>query len=354
MHRFTLVCTVLVVLSGTLACKKPLPDDPGSDDSCRPAEPGQALTDLYVSGFFTSSVQRFAGPGADSPGAPRPAPGQELAFYARPVSRRPWGLAFGPGGDFLYVANQQGSFGGAVARVHGPSSETPGAPAPGPGLPDSAFIADTQGTALSLVFGADGLLYVGSAGPVRRFDATTGALLGDFTSGRIPVEVGGLTFGPDGHLYVSSYNSCAPGPECRGEAGEVLRFDGQTGTFLDVFVANGTGGLSHPQGLAWLGGNLLVADAGAGVLRFAGPARSSPGAPLPAEGREGALFAWREGLAALQLAIGPDCNVYVSGSDSSGSGGGVVRFDGRSGADLGDFVSVEGGPRGLTFQPHPE
>ncbi len=50
----------------------------------------------------------------------------------------------------------------------------------------------------------------------------------------------GLTFGPDGHLYVSSY-----------ETDSVLRYNGTTGAFIDEFVAAGSGGLKSPTGLTF-------------------------------------------------------------------------------------------------------
>jgi DNA-binding beta-propeller fold protein YncE len=44
-----------------------------------------------------------------------------------------------------------------------------------------------------------------------------------------------LTFGPDGDLYVGSFGT-----------GDILRFDGTTGAFLNAFVPAGSGGLGGP------------------------------------------------------------------------------------------------------------
>ena len=46
-----------------------------------------------------------------------------------------------------------------------------------------------------------------------------------------------MTFGPDGSLYVASYNN-----------DQILRYDGSTG---EVFVAAGSGGLVEPEYLTF-------------------------------------------------------------------------------------------------------
>ena len=272
-------------------------------------------SDLYVSGFFDSSVQRFLGPRSAAPGLPGGA-------YARPVSRRPWGLALGPDGA-LWVANQQGS--PAIVRISGPFSATPGV---------VETIVDS-GAFYDLAFGPDGNLYAAGAGPVRRYDVVTHALIDEFTRGYTLAQTRGIAFGPDGNLYVSNYT---------GDKGEIVRFDGQSGDFLGVYIAAGRSGLRAPWKIAFDGhGDLLVAnwESGSGnILRF------------PMHGLQKPVFIARDGLNPLYLAIGPDRNIYVSSSDASGSGGSVLRFDGRTGAFIDVFIpSVAGGPRGLLFAP---
>ena len=276
--------------------------------------------DLYVSGFFDSSVQRFAGPRSSAPGA------KTAAFYSRPVARRPWGLALGPDGA-LWVANQTGSPG--IVRISGPFSATPG---------EVESIVDL-GAFYDVAFGPDGNLYAAGAGPVQRYDVVTHKLIDEFTHGYDLAETRGIAFGPDGNLYVSNYIA--------GQKAEIVRFDGQTGEFIDVYIARGHGGLSAPWKIAFNGrGELLVVDWESGegrILRY--PARLH-------RGSSAATFITYPNFEPLYVAIGPDQNIYVSNSDSSGASGSVLRFDGRTGAFIDVFAAnVAGGPRGLVFAP---
>src|SRR5205085_11808110 len=105
---------------------------------------------LYVSGFFSSSVQRFFGPFSATQGS--------RGKYAANVARRPWGLAFGPDGN-LYVANF-GTFSQAIMRVQGPFSANAGA--------ISTFV--DSGAFFDVAFGPDGNVYAAGRGPIVRYD----------------------------------------------------------------------------------------------------------------------------------------------------------------------------------------
>src|SRR5262249_27034289 len=76
-----------------------------------------------------------------------------------------------------------------------------------------------------------GTVATGTDGEVLRYDGRTGAFLDVFVppgSGSRLDSSADLAFGPDGNLYVSSYDT-----------DEVLRYDGRTGAFLDGVVPAG-------------------------------------------------------------------------------------------------------------------
>jgi formylglycine-generating enzyme required for sulfatase activity len=149
----------------------------------------------------------------------------------------PHDIAFGPDGK-LYVANFAG---GNVTRHDGQSSEV------------VAVLSAPYG----LGFGPDGRLFVGSAAQdsISMYDVITpdlaDRLLGSFTGGGLndPLDI---IFDAAGSLYVSSYQS-----------DQVLKFvsSGQSFNFASVFVTQNDGGLDGPTGLAWgPNGDLYVAS----------------------------------------------------------------------------------------------
>jgi len=232
------------------------------------------------------------------------------------------GIHFSTQAD-LFVSSQAGTQANHVLRYDGTTGASLGVFDSGGGL---------EGP-LGITFGPDGNLYVASANNNRvvRYDGVSGANLGTFASGGGLAAPISLTFGPDGNLYVSS--SCC----------QVLRFNGATGAFVDVFAT--LAGPDYPRGLTFgPDGQLYVVSYNtASVERF--------------DGVTGAFFDTfvppaSGGLATpSDLAFGPDGNLYVTGGSFPNPG--VFRYHGVTGAFLGQFASVGEGPYpiGMTFGP---
>jgi hypothetical protein len=137
-------------------------------------------------------------------------------------------FAFGPGND-LYVASVETN---EVLRYDGVT-----------GTFEGAFVkAGPDGVIgpSGLTFGPDGNLYVGNGQGVNRYNGRTGALIDLFVrqgSGGLDTPVG-MVFGPDDNFYVASAGS-----------GEILRYDGRTGRHPETFVPLGRGGISGPRNI---------------------------------------------------------------------------------------------------------
>ncbi len=229
---------------------------------------GSAKADLLVTDQTNHSVLRFSNAGV-SLGTFIPS-GSGGQLDGIPV--------FGPDGNLYFIDDQ-----GGILRYNGST-----------GAFIDKFVPAGSGGMLSTgysFFGPDGNLYVSdySAHVVRRFNGTTGASMGVFTSGYNLVAAVGSAFGPDGNLYVADEVS-------------IVKFDGTTGAFISVFVAAGSGGLLGPSLLAFRpDGFLYVGSAHSGVLRYnaqtgAFVSQIVPDLGIRADGG---------------LAFGPDGNMYV-------------------------------------------
>jgi streptogramin lyase len=180
----------------------------------------------------------------------------------------PRGIVFGPADGHLYVSSRDTD---EVLRYDGTT-----------GVFLDFFVANESGGLnhpTNLTFGPDGNLYVNGYenDQVLRYDGTTGAFLDIFVADDPATldidETGGLrqplgiTFGPDGNLYVSPFND-----------NQVFRYDGATGALIDAFVSNDpatafvdeTGGLDRAaETLFDPVGNLLVSSFGNNqVMRY--------------------------------------------------------------------------------------
>jgi len=287
--------------------------------------------------------------------------------------KEPQFLLIGPHDHDLYVGS--GHFGGplhAVLRFDG----TDGSPVGDGEFTESDVIESTHGVIFgpdgNLYVGdwlhSNGGLGQPIGGRILRFDGITGAYMDDF----VPAGAGSLW-----HPFGMSFGPRPGAPDkldlyvCNAIQGNnILRFDGTTGEFLGVYVAAGSGGLQLPSSATFgPDGNLYVASfQNQAVMRYQGPAGGNPGAPMPSAGNSGAIFVPTNSgglLATGAVLFGPDGNadgredLYVSSAEFTGGGadkahhGSVKRYDGTTGAFIGTFVEVGSGgldnAYGLTF-----
>jgi hypothetical protein len=299
-----------------------------------------AYADLFASNQGANNILRYHERTGDFLGEFIPAGSGGLGI--------PDGLLFGPEGN-LYVGSLETD---SILRYDGITGD----PLPSAGNSGATFVPSGSGGLTFgspgsddawMIFGRDGNLYVksggihGSPGSVLRFNGATGEFIDVF----VPEGSGGLTgpralvFGPDGNLYV---NSSDPGP------GSVLRYDGTTGVFLDVFVPAdsdpyGENSAGVPRGLVFgPDGNLYVTyNFGQAfhpsVLRYDG--RTGAFIDAFVTDGSGGLYAATDPL------FGPDGNLYVRSAQNLAEAG-VLRYDGTTGAFIDQFVPYASG--GLT------
>jgi len=220
------------------------------------------------------------------------------------------------------------------------------------GAPKDTFAQQLIASPEAVVFGPDQNLYFTSffSRSVERYNGDTGNYIGRFASTPLHGPEG-LAFGPDGNLYVVD-RIVQTGTQ--NTAAAVLRFDGATGAFIDEFVKQGMGGYNNPGGITFgPDGNIYVTS---GTQSQSGPATNNAQI-LRFDGRTGAfkdifVSANSGGLEnPFFLLFGPDGNLYVSSVTKNS----VFRYNGTNGAFIDTFIpSNRGGlsrPTGMSFGP---
>lgn len=193
----------------------------------------------------------------------------------------PQDMLLGPDGLLYVTSAGNGTSNGSIRRYDPQTGAAMG------------FIS-VPGDPLGIVLGPDGNLYVGSDGAttssVYEIDPTSGQILSTFATAapsvlRTPMD---LAFGSDGKLYVSSFNTNA-----------VLRFDGQSGAFVDVF-ATSTG----PVG--------MLPDGAGGMYVTSYPGANQSGV-LNHYASDGSLIRWAYAAEFPgRMVYGPHDLIYVS------------------------------------------
>ena len=186
-----------------------------------------------------------------------------------------------------------------------------------------------------MVFGRDGNIYVtvSQSNQIVRLNGQTWAFIDVFATNGLGVPAA-IRTGPDGNFYV-----------CNNSSNNIAVLDGQTGALLRSF---GQTNLQNANDLVFgPDGMLYVADRSKGVVKF-----------NPASGSFISVFCdpaiFTNGFA-YGVAFGPDGNLYVSQSASVNAGNVscVLRFNGTNGVFIQKFASGGGlwNPVGLTFGP---
>ena len=186
-----------------------------------------------------------------------------------------------------------------------------------------------------VLFGKDGMLYVSFwHGPesttVHRYDPLTGEDLGPFTTGYVLDEPTKMSWGPDGHLYVSQWGATK---------WNVAVFDGDSGAFLRL-ATNEPSKLNLMDHTWDADGNLYVvafgsASGGRDVRRY-NEAGTYTGSLVSQGVLVGPVNLWFE----------PDGDLMVLDWGNQNGTGRVLRFDGTTGVlkqtVVSGLVHVEG------------
>ncbi|MFN0077631.1 MAG: SdrD B-like domain-containing protein [Prosthecobacter sp.] len=194
-----------------------------------------------------------------------------------------------------------------LANAIDPSSQVISTTAQGGGLTTFISTGLSASGVRGMAFGPDGHVYAldNTDGAIERFNVTTGAYLGAFTTG-LP-DCYDLVLGPDNHFYVTLRSGA-----------KVVKVNGTTGAIIGDFVTASSGGLTNAQGLAFSpdGTALYVANSSRQVYQYNGATGAF--VSIAINDTPGNYF-----LSTQDLAFGPDGALYISDYSSAR----VIRFD---------------------------
>jgi len=165
-----------------------------------------------------------------------------------------------------------------------------------------------------VAFGPDGSIYVMTGFDLATYSRDTAELIADITPPFDRRSWPNMTFGPDGNLYVPS-----------GNRGVVYRYDRDTGNYLDYFVAPEpyTGTEFGPIAFGPDGFFYCVVATG-DILRFNGRTKEFID-----------VFVERTYVPPRDLAFGPDGDLFCLFPKE------VLRYNGDSGELLGKFAALD-------------
>jgi len=268
-----------------------------------------SASELLVTNYFGNSLTRFDWSG------------NSLGTYSGGTLSGPLGMSTGSDG-LLYVTSESNN---SVQRFNTTTHAYVDTIASGAGLNGpTAVTFDGGGNLLVANFNDSSVGKFSSGGSYQGQFVTPG-------SGGLNGPDIGTTIGPDGNLYAMSFYG-----------NSILKYNGSNGAYIGAFVTAGSGGLTQPRTILWHNGKVYVSsDNGNKVLRY----------NLDGSFSDIFVAAGSGGLnGAVGMVFGEDNNLYLVSWRNSR----ILKYDGTTGAFLSTFASTGlNGPVGLAVVPEP-
>ncbi len=271
---------------------------------------GANASELLISNFFGNSIVRFD-----------PTTNTTLGSYTGGSLNGALGMKVGPDG-LLYVCSEGNN---SIQRFNMTTHAYVDTIISGSNLNGPTGVTfDSSNNILVGNYNNDTVTKYNSAGTFISTFVTSG-------SGGINGPDIGITVGPDGKLYVPSYDSNA-----------IQRYNASTGAFIDTFVPAGVGGMSQPRTILFRDNKVWVtSDNGNKVLRYG----------LDGSFIDTFVTAGSGGLfGATGMAFGEDGFLYVASSRNNK----ILKYSLTNGSFAGTALSTGlNGPVSILMVPEP-